>query len=249
MKGFEYKIKAIPTMFQGIQMRSRLEARWAAFFTECGWEWTYEPFDFDGWCPDFLLKLHRPIFVEVKPQITQALMAELLTVSQKLREDGARVLLVGDSIQYDGSDAVLGWGLGAGIFFDDCDACDEIVIGTCGGRSCPLGMSSRGGCYDCWVCNGYDGNPAFDHQDVGIAEKWATACNLTQWNPPKAAAPSRRPKTPPFNPRHLVTAQAAAAQAAAAQAALRALPKKLLQKGAMRAAARAAARLRASGRS
>jgi hypothetical protein len=259
VKGFEYKIKAIPTMFQGIQMRSRLEARWAAFFTECGWEWTYEPFDFDGWCPDFLLKLHRPIFVEVKPQITQALMAELLTVSQKLREDGARVLLVGDSIQYDGSDAVLGWSGGCD------DPCDEIVIGTCGGRSCPLGMSSRGGYYGCWVCNGYDGNPASDHQDVGIAEKWATACNLTQWNPPKAAAPSRRPKTPPFNPRHLVTegamraaqaaaaqaaaAQAAAAQAAAAQAALRALPKKLLQKGAMRAAARAAARLRASGRS
>lgn len=33
----------IPTMYKGIQFRSRLEARWAVFFDTLGIEWEYEP--------------------------------------------------------------------------------------------------------------------------------------------------------------------------------------------------------------
>ena len=61
---------AIPTMYNGVQFRSRLEARWAAFFDLCGWQWEYEPFDLDGWIPDFVAQSHpltRPLLVEVKP--------------------------------------------------------------------------------------------------------------------------------------------------------------------------------------
>lgn len=36
-------IKARPTVYNGIQMRSRLEARMAAYLDSCGFEWTYEP--------------------------------------------------------------------------------------------------------------------------------------------------------------------------------------------------------------
>lgn len=67
---------AIPTMYNGVQFRSRLEARWAAFFDLCGWRWEYEPFDLNGWIPDFIvnpsvsepewLRTH-PWLVEVKP--------------------------------------------------------------------------------------------------------------------------------------------------------------------------------------
>jgi hypothetical protein len=39
---------AIPTVYKGVQMRSRLEARWAAFFDELGWPWEYEPVDLAG---------------------------------------------------------------------------------------------------------------------------------------------------------------------------------------------------------
>ncbi|MBD2626610.1 hypothetical protein [Trichormus variabilis] len=60
-------IKAIPTEYNDVQFRSRLEAKWAAFFDILKWEWEYEPCDFDGWIPDFLLKFDSPIFVEVKP--------------------------------------------------------------------------------------------------------------------------------------------------------------------------------------
>ena len=38
--------KVRPVMYQGLRMRSRLEATWAAFFDACGWRWEYEPL---GW--------------------------------------------------------------------------------------------------------------------------------------------------------------------------------------------------------
>lgn len=51
-----------------MNFRSRLEAKWAAFFDICGWKWIYEPFDLDGWAPDFLIKTpHCNVLVEVKP--------------------------------------------------------------------------------------------------------------------------------------------------------------------------------------
>lgn len=62
-----YNIKAIPTTYSGVNFRSRLEARWAAFFDSCGWEWDYEPFDLEGWAPDFMLKGKTRALVEVKP--------------------------------------------------------------------------------------------------------------------------------------------------------------------------------------
>lgn len=63
-----YDIKAIPSLYNGVQFRSRLEARWAAFFDLCGWHWDYEPIDLPGWAPDFSLRTpHCRVFVEVKP--------------------------------------------------------------------------------------------------------------------------------------------------------------------------------------
>lgn len=79
-------LASIPTSYRGIQMRSRLEARWAAMFDLLGWEWEYEPFDLPGWIPDFAIyRMQKgkprgpfgmampevvrndPILVEVKP--------------------------------------------------------------------------------------------------------------------------------------------------------------------------------------
>lgn len=61
----------IPTTYAYSDMRSRLEARWAAFFDLIGWSWVYEPLDCDGYIPDFLIKGKRPFFVEVGPCIRQ----------------------------------------------------------------------------------------------------------------------------------------------------------------------------------
>lgn len=64
----KYDIKSIPTTYAGVNFRSRLEARWAAFFDLCGWKWDYEPFDLDGWAPDFKIRTEWcEVLVEVKP--------------------------------------------------------------------------------------------------------------------------------------------------------------------------------------
>ena len=73
----EYTRKALETQYNGVTLRSRLEAKWAALFDSLGWQWDYEPFDLDGWSPDFLLRIQRPcrlggvreicLLVEVKP--------------------------------------------------------------------------------------------------------------------------------------------------------------------------------------
>lgn len=60
-------MKAIPTNYGGRQYRSRLEARWAAFFDLLGWKTEYEPLDFNGWIPDFVITEAETVYVEVKP--------------------------------------------------------------------------------------------------------------------------------------------------------------------------------------
>lgn len=67
----KYNIKSIETKYAGRVFRSRHEANWAAYFDLLRWEWEYEPFDLDGWLPDFQIKgnIHskKDILVEVKP--------------------------------------------------------------------------------------------------------------------------------------------------------------------------------------
>lgn len=61
-------MRGIPTIHKGRQYRSRLEARWASFFDRVGWQYEYEPFDLNGWIPDFaLIGTGRTTLVEVKP--------------------------------------------------------------------------------------------------------------------------------------------------------------------------------------
>ena len=63
-------VKPIPTVYRGTQFRSRLEAHWAAIFNRLEWQFSYEPFDGDGYIPDFLIHGDYPLLVEVKPADT-----------------------------------------------------------------------------------------------------------------------------------------------------------------------------------
>lgn len=60
-----YHFEAIETEYKGVLFRSRLEARWAAFFDYLGFVWYYEPEGFPGWIPDFMIL--PDLLVEVKP--------------------------------------------------------------------------------------------------------------------------------------------------------------------------------------
>ena len=75
-----YGIKAHQTLYNGVQYRSRLEARWAAFFDLAGWDHEYEPIDLHGWSPDFRVEFpcshsecsgSHVLLVEVKPFFEQ----------------------------------------------------------------------------------------------------------------------------------------------------------------------------------
>lgn len=63
------KFKAHPTTYAGVNFRSRLEARWAAFFDIVQIKWEYEPYDLEGWSPDFSIIFPSGLstLVEVKP--------------------------------------------------------------------------------------------------------------------------------------------------------------------------------------
>ena len=82
----EYKtindIPAIKTRYKNTMFRSRLEAKWAVFFDECGIKWEHEPkcFNIDGikYLPDFLLHDviicfdgKTDLFAEVKGKMTK----------------------------------------------------------------------------------------------------------------------------------------------------------------------------------
>lgn len=73
---FEYTIKPKPTKYNGVEFRSRLEAKWAAFFDLGDLEWIYEPIDKKNWVPDFWLEIpcnhsecsnNHELYIEVKP--------------------------------------------------------------------------------------------------------------------------------------------------------------------------------------
>lgn len=66
------KALGIATVYGGIEYRSRLEARWAAFFDRVGWSHSYEPVDGGGYIPDFHIDGYRPLYVEIKPANTYA---------------------------------------------------------------------------------------------------------------------------------------------------------------------------------
>ncbi len=108
----KYDIKAIPTTYAGVKFRSRLEARWAAFFDLIGWKWEYEPFDLDGWAPDFRVVAQKgsPILVEVKPVSSGAEPQDVAKIFQKCwshYENGTAILLLGFEL----NDTHMGWNL------------------------------------------------------------------------------------------------------------------------------------------
>jgi hypothetical protein len=94
------RIKPVETKYRGYRFRSRLEARWAVFFSALGIAWEYEPQGFDlgqaGWyLPDFFLPdfgdSEGGTFVEVKAAELTA--AEALKARSLCRGTGCWVLL------------------------------------------------------------------------------------------------------------------------------------------------------------
>jgi hypothetical protein len=149
-------IVARPTLYQSTLFRSRLEARWAAFFDLIEWKWKYEPIDFDDWVPDFSVEFlcgHS----DCSP--THVLYAEVKPYYSTEEFDGHPVTENDYGAKYG-----LHGGLRLGI--EPSVAHAEFVHGAGGGK--------------------YEGHDLFMWRRsyrLDIEAMWREAGNLTQWKP------------------------------------------------------------------
>jgi hypothetical protein len=99
-------LQARPTVYRGIRMRSRAEARYAAFLDEGPEPWEYEPVAFGGsrgqYLPDFRTFAHGLTFyIEVKPTIERALVQmERMEVIWESDPDAVLDIVVWDAGQF-----------------------------------------------------------------------------------------------------------------------------------------------------
>jgi len=172
MSRFKYTVKAHPTMYNGVQYRSRLEARWAAFFDLIGWKHEYEPIDLPGWSPDFRVvfpcghsECHgsHTLLVEVKPYF--------------------------DLKQFEGHPCLLyDYGMRSGGHFDSTD------VDVAEGKTCyeiPADASAAFGAnpeVTYWQMSHGAGGGCFtliEWIEPGYSRLWSQAGNAVQWIPKK----------------------------------------------------------------
>ena len=179
----------IQTKYRGIEYRSRLEARWASFMTRLGWEFTYEPFDGDSYIPDFIVHGDRPLFIEVKPAMTDSEYYEPFNkVSEGLKYWDHTFFIVGASpIAY-------GWNNFAGILgFVPNSHSQDIPDYVTSLNSRELTVAWWGWCQQCFLTTpiglGHDITEICKHDrdlckivpDEGLEIVWAAACNDVKW--------------------------------------------------------------------
>lgn len=173
----------IPTIYRDVQFRSRLEARWAVFFDLLRWPWQYEPFDLEGWIPDFLIRGSLgPVLVEVKPVVDRpdSVLDEIDATSW-----AGRVLVVGCALDLSSrysSGIGFGWcGEPAVPDRDDSEGRRFWDTATFYGRPDRIGFSGYGGGWTDWIFDMH-GKEGWDDAIADVVRPlWARAGNLTQW--------------------------------------------------------------------
>ena len=190
------KIKAIPTKYAGVQFRSRLEARWAAFFDLCGWVWEYEPFDLDGWIPDFKIEGDDgSLLVEIKPisEFDSAVGKKIESACLASEYEGEMLLLglapdvIADPYHSDWACGTsFGWlaermPTGARPDADDWEwGWDEACVGYGSAHDDFIDVGAAEGSYAGRLFGNYDGNPmTIDPSSLKMA--WKEAVNKVQF--------------------------------------------------------------------
>jgi hypothetical protein len=159
-------------------MRSRLEARWAAFFDLVGWKWEYEPFDLEGWIPDF--KVSGPkgsLLVEVKPNSTDLPKSK---IEKAVGTSGTEVLLLSD-MHFTPSTQFPDQSVKIGIIFN-LDWWDTALIGR-DNHAGPIDVGAEIGDFAGRLTGAYDGNPLVAQQSE-MENFWVRAGNTVQWRAP-----------------------------------------------------------------
>lgn len=88
-------LQVLPTVYRGIEFRSRLEARWAVFLSELGIGYHYEPEGYrlasGNYLPDFYIPA-QDCFLEIKPDQPSDL--EVAKCSELASSSGKEVFLL-----------------------------------------------------------------------------------------------------------------------------------------------------------
>ena len=186
-------IPAIPTMYGGVQFRSRLEARWASLFDLVRWPWEFESLDLDFYIPDFVLRFPRGlVMAEVKPASTAT---ELLAFAPKVTGAGwpGEVLMLGASLFLPTTEAVPSIGLYS-QFEDSPDgpalgAFDHALMHRC--RGCKaVSFHHASGDWRCAIAGCSDGNTLVDLlEPYELRALWNEAGARVQWRAPSDNLP------------------------------------------------------------
>lgn len=174
-------MKAIPTVYEGVTFRSRLESRWAALFTQFGWHWNYEPFDLHLWFPDF--HLEGRVLVEVKPFTFREQWSPMCGEIREAMTHSGRtdeVLLLGTDIfppPVGYNNPQLGWLMTRQS--GDWELEDAMLYEINGqfDFSAENGRRSR---LQRAITEKFQHYPPVDG---AVASHWAAACNATKWAP------------------------------------------------------------------
>jgi hypothetical protein len=184
----EARLPSFPTIYRGIRFRSRLEARWAAFFDCAGWRYDYEPCDLGAWSPDFLLHgKDDPILCEVKPiDRFDEVIANKMVIAADASSFRGELLLLGLSpfptiVSDFDNDTWLGW-LNDGAGYWNADAFDTIQYVRAENDQLDFAHNTQS--FHGRMFGDHDGDHHLDSKMEAVARKmWAAACNIVQWCP------------------------------------------------------------------
>ena len=188
----DYTIESIQTIYKERNYRSRLEAKWAAFFDLCGWRYEYEPLDLNGWFPDFALygdKGNR-ILVEVKPLVSfsENVAAKIQGAAEAACMTENELLLLGEGpFRNEYGQWRIGWLLDLQSWVEGDDPVEfnewaEAAWGQWKEADKP-GFCHEWGEYFDRISRLYDGGSYGAGDPPDPEHLWAKAANLIQWKP------------------------------------------------------------------
>lgn len=170
--------EGIPTKYEGVLYRSRLEARWADMFVRLQIPVAYEPADLDFYIPDFLAYFEEStVLVEVKGEATYA---SLRPYCQKVVESGwtEDFVILGERLFANGGVGLYAELDGPGYVYDRAFV---LACISCGRASfVPENGSWR--CRRCGVNDGAGHAGWFEQSELDAM--WAAAGNRVQWKGP-----------------------------------------------------------------
>lgn len=172
-------VRSYATTYAGSRFRSRLEARWAAFFDLIGWRWTYEPFDTNGYVPDFLIHGQASLLIEIGPC---EFLSEFSDKAAKPRDLDRPVLILGIDPLILNQGRPDAWPL-VGYLTDDNWGSGPSQARWASCRKCEqLGVWHDVGSYRLLPCGHGDGDHylgAVNELQINLA--WRDAGNRVQW--------------------------------------------------------------------